>query len=88
MTIKTISETAIYEQALIGIIQTLPVERVRQIVEYAHFVQTQTLDEFAVWKEAPKQTKRRPHSDIAGKGRTLGDLVSPIVDDADWVCLQ
>ena len=35
-----------------------------------------------------KQTKRRPHPAIAGKGRTLGDLVNPIVDDADWECLR
>jgi len=35
------------------------------------------------------QTKRRrPHPAIAGKGRTLGDLVNPIVDDADWECLR
>jgi hypothetical protein len=32
--------------------------------------------------------RRRPHPAIAGKGRTLGDLVSPIVDDADWECLK
>jgi len=32
--------------------------------------------------------RRRPHPEIAGKGRTLGDLVSSIVDDADWECLQ
>ena len=32
--------------------------------------------------------RRRPHPEIAGKGRTLGDLVSPIVADADWECLQ
>ena len=36
--------------------------------------------------EGPK--RRRPHPDIAGKGRTLGDLVSPVVDDADWECLK
>ncbi|MBF0132431.1 MAG: hypothetical protein HQL75_07585 [Magnetococcales bacterium] len=34
----------------------------------------------------PKQ--RRPHPEIAGKGRTLGDLVTPIVDEGDWDCLQ
>ncbi|MDB9313846.1 hypothetical protein PN462_12105 [Spirulina sp. CS-785/01] len=25
---------------------------------------------------------------IAGKGKTLGDLVSPIVDEEDWECLK
>ncbi len=27
---------------------------------------------------------RRPHPDLAGKGKTLGDLISPIVDPEDW----
>lgn len=38
--------------------------------------------------EAELPKRRRPHPDIAGKGRTLGDLVSPVVDDADWECLK
>ncbi|MBF0462956.1 MAG: hypothetical protein HQL87_16425 [Magnetococcales bacterium] len=39
--------------------------------------------------EAASQTKRRrPHPEIAGKGRTLGDLVGPIVDGEAWECLQ
>ena len=29
-------------------------------------------------------TIRKPHPDLAGKGRTLGDLTSPIVDPEDW----
>jgi hypothetical protein len=36
----------------------------------------------------PKRVKRRrPHPEIAGKGQTLGDLINPIVDEADWACL-
>jgi len=35
---------------------------------------------------APK--RRRPHPDIAGKGRTLGDLVEPLVTESDWECLK
>lgn len=86
---EIIPETISHEQALIGIIQTLPIERVRQIVNYAYFVQSQTMAELVVRKEDSKQTKhRRPHPDIAGKGRTLGDLVNPLVEEADWVCLQ
>lgn len=34
------------------------------------------------------KTRRQPHPDIAGKGKTLGDLVAPIVDEADWECLK
>lgn len=34
-------------------------------------------------------TKRRsPSKEIAGKCRTLGDIVSPIVDEEDWECLK
>ena len=25
---------------------------------------------------------------VAGKGKTLGDMVSPIVDEDDWECLK
>lgn len=37
----------------------------------------------------PTQTIRRVASAaIAGKGQTLGDLVSPTVDEQDWECLK
>jgi len=32
--------------------------------------------------------RRQPHPDIAGKGRTLGDLIAPAVDETDWECLK
>ena len=32
--------------------------------------------------------RRRPHPDIAGKGKTLGDLIEPAVDEGDWECLK
>ena len=39
--------------------------------------------------QAPAPAKNRtPHPAIAGKGRTLGDLIAPMVDEADWACLQ
>ena len=31
--------------------------------------------------EAELPKRRRPHPDIAGKGRTLSDLVSPVVEE-------
>ena len=30
------------------------------------------------------QVNRQPHPDLAGKGKTIGDLIAPIVDPADW----
>lgn len=46
-------------------------------------------DEIGATGQSSRQAKRRhPHPAIAGKGRTLGDLGSPIVDDTDWECLK
>jgi len=43
-----------------------------------------------VLEETPTPTLRRrsPPASIAGKGSTLGDIVSPIVDEEDWECLK
>lgn len=32
--------------------------------------------------------RRLPPASIAGKGRTLGDLVAPLADESDWECLR
>jgi len=37
---------------------------------------------------APAKKLRSPHPDIAGKGKTLGDIVGPLVDASDWECLK
>ncbi|MBT8419790.1 MAG: hypothetical protein KJO08_02910 [Gammaproteobacteria bacterium] len=37
---------------------------------------------------ATGKKRRRPHPGIAGKGKTLGDLVVPVVDGTDWECLK
>lgn len=37
---------------------------------------------------SPPSTKRRPAPSIAGKGKTLGDLIAPIVPEEDWDCLK
>jgi hypothetical protein len=42
-----------------------------------------------VLEETNLPVKRRfPPDSIAGKGKTLGDIVSPIVDEEDWACLK
>jgi hypothetical protein len=33
---------------------------------------------------APATQRRQPSAAIFGKGKTLGDLISPIVDPEDW----
>ncbi len=32
--------------------------------------------------------RRQPPELVAGKGKTLGDIVSPIVNEDDWECLK
>jgi len=36
----------------------------------------------------PPLKKRQPSASIAGKGKTLGDIVSPIDEEVDWECLK
>jgi len=36
----------------------------------------------------PQILRRTPPASIAGKGKTLGDLVSSIVEEQDWECLK
>jgi len=50
-------------------------------IESARIIVT-ILDEHQV------NTKRRPPASIAGKGKTVGDIVSPIADTEDWECLK
>ena len=46
MEMQTALHASAYEQALISIIRTLPVERVVQILDYAHYIQSQTIEDF------------------------------------------
>ena len=43
---------------------------------------------FLVLDEAPPLTNRQPPPDIAGKGRILGDIISPVSDAEDWEALR
>ncbi|HLO84055.1 MAG TPA: hypothetical protein VK203_03430 [Nostocaceae cyanobacterium] len=36
----------------------------------------------------PLPKRRTPPESIAGKGKTLGDIISPIVSDEEWECLK
>ncbi len=46
MKAKTASQPSAYEQALISIVRTLPVERIVQILDYARYIQSQTIEDF------------------------------------------
>lgn len=42
-----------------------------------------------ILEDNPSEIKRRrPPVSIAGKGKTLGDIVNPIVSEKDWECLK
>ncbi|MES1026007.1 hypothetical protein ABN584_24240 [Gloeocapsa sp. BRSZ] len=36
----------------------------------------------------PRVKRRTPPASIAGKGKTLGDLVSSAIEEQDWECLK
>lgn len=36
----------------------------------------------------PPVKRRTPPASIAGKGRTLGDLVHSLIEEQDWECLK
>ena len=56
----------------------------RSVVDHRPSVQSAKLI-VTVLEEIPPTVKRRVTSaSIAGKGKTLGDIVSPIVDAEDW----
>jgi hypothetical protein len=44
-----------------------------------------TVDEEISLSMSPR---RRPHPDIAGKSKTIGDIVNSIVEEEDWECLN
>ena len=46
MKVKTASQPSAYEQALISIVRTLPVERIVQVLDYARYIQSQTVEDF------------------------------------------
>lgn len=51
MTVQTFSDASTYEQALLSIARTLPAEGVLQVLQFARFLQVQTLNEFALDEE-------------------------------------
>jgi len=45
---QTTSEPSSYEQALINIARKLPIERVVQILDYARYIESQTIEDFGL----------------------------------------
>jgi len=51
MVTQTNLQSSSYEQALIRIVRVLPVERVMQILDFARYIQSQTIEDFGVLDE-------------------------------------
>jgi hypothetical protein len=39
-------------------------------------------------EEFKPRSKRQPIASIAGKAKTLGDIITPITDEGNWECLK
>ncbi len=51
MGMRTTLQPSVYEQALISIVRTLPVERVVQVLDYARYIQSQAIEDFGLLDE-------------------------------------
>lgn len=70
-----------YEVAIEG-------DRITWLGEKPNFQTTRAIIVIAEENKVTPIKRRSPSKAIAGKGRTLGDIVSPIVDEEDWECLK
>ena len=61
------------EQAVLENLRELPVDKQQEVLNFIQFLK-HTL---------PAKKRRTPPASIAGKGKTLGDIVSPIVNEED-----
>ena len=57
-------------------------------VSAARIIVTVLEDPMPVKENKPLTKHRFPPASIAGKGKTVGDIVSPIVAEEDWECLK
>lgn len=78
------SYEAVYENGQLKWLNEQPV------VTSAHVIVTvlKAVERKGVDAASNSNKRRFPPNSIAGKGKTLGDIVSPIVPEEDWECLK
>ncbi|WP_071188386.1 DUF2281 domain-containing protein [Trichormus sp. NMC-1] len=66
------------EQAVLENFRELPAEKQQEVLDFIQFLK----------HKLPSKKRRIPPSSIAGKGKTLGDIISPTVNEEEWECLK
>lgn len=69
------SYEAIYENGQVKWLEEQPLKSARVIVIFLE-------------ENASAVKRRTPPASIAGKGKTRGDIISPVVSEAEWECLK
>lgn len=79
------------EQRLIAKIRQMPIQRILEVEDFIDFLNYrdhQPAQSANLADQPQPRPRRTPPPSIAGGGQTLGDIVSPIVDEEDWECLK
>jgi hypothetical protein len=66
------------EQTVLENLRELPADKQQEVLDFIEFLK----------HKLPTKKRRNPPDAIAGKGKTLGDIVSPIVNEEEWECLK
>lgn len=75
------------EQLLISTWRSLSGEEQKVVVDFVEFLKTRSTHTESE-ENGKKTTRRTPPPELIGKIKIIGDIVGPIVDEADWECLK
>ncbi|PPJ62613.1 DUF2281 domain-containing protein [Cuspidothrix issatschenkoi] len=66
------------EQAVLENFRELPADKQQEVLDFIQSLK----------HKLPTKKRRTPPDAIAGKGKTLGDIVSPIINEEEWEYLK